>query len=90
MSWGYGNEGRLGHGDPTGRATPTVVELLKGKDGMALMVMISAGDCHSAALQDNLSLALSLSLTLTVIATITLCRVTGRRYCVYMGLGKLL
>lgn len=53
LSWGFGGDGRLGHGDTSGFATPKVLELLKGKTGLDRMISVSAGDSHSAALSDR-------------------------------------
>ena len=53
LTWGFGGDGRLGHGDSSGFATPHLLELLKGKDGLGVIQMVCAGDCHSAALDSK-------------------------------------
>ncbi len=45
-SWGYGGNGRLGHGSETDEKRPREVEILKGK----AIVQLACGGYHTAAL----------------------------------------
>jgi alpha-tubulin suppressor-like RCC1 family protein len=52
FSWGENNCGQLGHGDQEDRSVPTTIA---GLDGLVI-IQISCGDFHMAALTDKVEL----------------------------------
>ena len=49
MSFGYGDDGQLGHGDEERQHTPKLIEALRGKK----VLQISAGENHSLVLAEG-------------------------------------
>ena len=49
FSWGYGGDGRLGHGDEHDRLTPTRIESLRSQE----VTEVICGELHTAAIVDR-------------------------------------
>jgi alpha-tubulin suppressor-like RCC1 family protein len=52
FSWGYGEDGQLGHGDPSDQLLPRELDFFK-KQGLLKVAMISAGHSHSGCITET-------------------------------------
>ena len=52
-TWGYGGNGRLGHGDAQDRPTPREIDKLRVVDGAPRIAHVAGGACHSALVTED-------------------------------------